>query len=411
MQQSPQTIGASSLNHNLASVLQQEVDFGAQALKQGNPDIAVTFFQSALQKMTVDMPFYDHLVHNLVLSYKGLVEDLLSRGETEAAVRFSNAALALEIRGPMAEDTVFRQRFADTIQNIGLAHFRHARFDDSLVFFRKAISIHRCPSFSVNLCNALSATRKPGILSDYTADLTPEQLGRHIFIACTPKSASTFLKNVLISLTGYREMFSVYAAGQSEHELYLPTLKEFAHFDTVTQQHCRAADATVQMMSAFGIKPVVLVRNIYDSVMSLLDFYTKQGAYYNTYFRADFASLDDETKIDLLIDNVVPWYFQFVASWDLVEKQQRLPVKWVSYEEIIADKPAAIQGVLNFYGLGASEKAVTEKIGDTEREARKIRFNKGVAGRGGAGLSSHQKERICRLSRYYPSTDLGRIGL
>ncbi len=411
MQQSPQTIDASNLNQNLLSVLQQEVDFGTKALKQGNADVAVTFFQSALQKMTADMPFYDHLVHNLVLGYKCLIEDLLARGDNDAAVRFSNAALAVDITGPMADDTVFRQRFAETFQNIGLAHFRYGRFDDSLLFCRKAVSIYRCPSFSVNLCNSLTASRKPGILSDFTSDLTPEQLGRHLFIACTPKSASTFLKNVLVNLTGYRDMFSVYAAGQSEHELYLPTLKEFAHFDTVTQQHCRAADATVQMMNGFGIKPVVLVRNIYDSVMSLFDFYTKQGAFYNTYFRADFQSLDDETKIDLIIDNVVPWYMQFVASWDLVERQERLEVKWLSYEELIADKPAAIKSVLNFYGLGAADKAIHEKVGETEREARKIRFNKGVAGRGSAGLSSQQKERICRLSRYYPSTDFGRIGL
>jgi tetratricopeptide (TPR) repeat protein len=411
MQQSPQTIDASNLNRNLVSVLQQEVDFGTQALKQGNADVAVTFFQSALQKMTVEMPFYDHLVHNLLLSYKLLIENLFTAGDIETALGFLRSALNLEISGQMADDMVFRQRFADAFQNLGLICFNQTQFDASILCYRRAISIHNCPSYHVNLTNSLSVTGKPALLSDFTTDITREQLGRHIFIACVPKSASTFLKNVLSNLTGFRDIFMVYAAGQNEHELYLPTLREFAHFDTVTQQHCRASDANVHMMHAFGIKPVVLVRNIYDSVMSLLDFYNIQGAYFNTYFRADFATMDEETKIDLLIDNVVPWYMQFVASWDLVEKQKRLEISWLRYEDLISDKPAAIQQVLNFYGLGAQQKAVEAKIRETESEARKIRFNKGVAGRGTTGLSDQQKERIRRFSKYYPTTDFGRIGL
>jgi hypothetical protein len=202
----------------------------------------------------------------------------------------------------------------------------------------------------------------------------------------------------------------VYAAGQTEHELYLPTLREAAHLDTVTQQHCRASDANVQMMQAFEIKPVVLVRNIFDSVMSQLDFYNK-GAFYNTYFRADYQSLDEETKIDLLIDNVIPWYFQFVASWSLVEKQKRLEIFWLSYEDLIADKSSTIQNVLEFYGLGAARRGVEQKIKEIESEERKIRFNKGIKGRGESTLSDRQKERIRCFAKYHPGTDFSRIGL
>ncbi|PYS68339.1 MAG: hypothetical protein DMF73_17035 [Acidobacteria bacterium] len=224
------------------------------------------------------------------------------------------------------------------------------------------------------------------------------------------ESASTFLKNLLVNLTGYRDLFTVYAAGQTEHEIYLPTLRECAHLDTITQQHCRASDANVHLMQAFDIRPVVLVRNIFDSVMSLLDFYNK-GAFQTSYFRADWPVMDEETKIDLLIENVVPWYFQFVASWDLAEKQKRLEVNWLSYEDLVADKPSSVLKVLEFYGLGASRRGVAQRIGEIESEERKIRFNKGVTGRGRSGLDTRQKEQIRRLTRYYPSTDFGRIGL
>jgi hypothetical protein len=256
----------------------------------------------------------------------------------------------------------------------------------------------------------LAATGQRAELSDFTADISPAQLGRHIFIACVPKSASTFLKNLLQNVTGYLDMFTVYAAGQTEHEIYLPTLRDCAHLDTVTQQHCRASDANIHLMQAFNIRPIILVRNIFDSVMSLLDFYN-QGAFQASYFRADWQALDEETKIDLLIENVIPWYFQFIASWDLAEKQKRLDLQWLTYEELVADKAQAVLNVLKFYGLGASRTAVEQRIKQVESEGRKNRFNKGVPGRGARGLTDSQKEKVERLTRFYPSTNFGRIGL
>lgn len=397
-------------SQNLYSILQQEVELGRQAMQRGSADMAVTFFQSALQKLNVNQPFYDHLVHNLLLSYTLLIEQLLRNGDRPLAIDFLRAALRLEIQGEMAEDSVFPRKFAGTFENLGVVFLQHGLNEESLLCCRKAISVSAGPGCYVNLTNSLAATSQRAKLSDFTTEITPEQLGRHIFIACLPKSASTFLKNLLVNLTGYRDLFTVYAAGQSEHEIYLPTLRESAHLDTVTQQHCRASDANIHLMQGFGIRPVVLVRNIFDSVMSLLDFFNK-GAYQTSYFRRDWPSLDDETKVDLLIENVIPWYFQFVASWDQAEKQKRLEVYWLTYEEFVADKASSVLKVLEFYGLGAPRRGVEQRIRDIESEKRKNRFNKGQTGRGKSGLNERQKEQIRRLTRYYPSTDFARIGL
>jgi tetratricopeptide (TPR) repeat protein len=408
---SQQIIDTPAVDANLLAVLQQEVDLGGDALRRGKADAAVTFFQSALAKMNASFPIYDHVVHNLLTAYKTLIEQLLRTGETDTATGFLNSALSLEIEGAMADDKTFRHRFADTIQNLGLVFFENARMDESIACCRRAISIEPDPTYHVNLNNALALSRKTALLSDFTTEITPEELGRHIFIACVPKSASTFLKNVLENLTGYRELFDVYAAGQNEHDLYLPSLVEYAAVDTVTQQHCRASDANVQMMQGFGIQPIVLVRDVFDSVMSLLDFYRNQGAYFNSYFRPDFPSLDYETQIDLIIENIIPWYFQFVASWKLAEREKRLQVMWLTYEDLITDKAGSITGVLNFYGLGASARDIGIKIKETESEARKNRFNKGVVGRGSIGISDTQKERIRHYAKYYPSTDFRLLGL
>lgn len=408
--QSRKTIVVPPTSDNLYSILQQEVRLADQALKMESAEMAVTLFQSALQKLMVDQPFYDHLVHNLLFSYKLLIEKLMKARDIAMARDFVRAALRLEIRGQMAQDATFLRKFAGTFQDLGIVLLRHGLNEESVLCCRKAIAVYASPGSYINLTNSLAASGLRAMLSDFTNEFTPDQLGRHLFIACVPKSASTFLKNLLLNLTGYRDLFAVYAAGQNEHELYLPTLREFANVDTVTQQHCRASDANVHLMQAFGIRPVVLVRNIFDSVMSLVDFYNK-GAFRTSYFRNDWPVLDEETKKDLLIENVIPWYFQFVASWDLVEKQKRLEVHWLSYEDLVSDKPSSVTKVLEFYGLGISRRALDQRIGEIESEGRKIRFNKGVTGRGRSGLNDRHKEQIRRLSRFYPATDFGRIGL
>ena len=408
--QSVNSIDVPHSSQSLYITLQQEVDLGVQALQRESADMAVTLFQSALQKLTIDQPFYDHLVHNLLLSYELLIKKLLKKGDTSTALDFLRAALRLEIKGDMAEDSTFLRKFAGTFQSLGIIFLQNNLNEQSLLCCRKAISINASPGSYINLTNSLAATGQRAKLSDFTTEITSEQLGRHLFIACVPKTASTFLKNLLVSLTGYRDLFTVYAAGQSEHEIYLPSLRESAHLDTVTQQHCRASDANVHLMQAFGIRPVVLVRNIFDSVMSLLDFYN-QGAFQTSYFRGEWPLLDEETKIDLLIENVIPWYFQFLASWELAERQKRLEVYWLSYEDLVGDKPSSVLKVLEFYGLGAARRGVEQRIKELESEGRKIRFNKGVTGRGRSGLNDRQKEQIRRLTRYYPSTDFGRIGL
>src|SRR5438132_2190295 len=298
--QSGKAIDVPHLSGNLYSILQQEVDLGGQALKRESADMAVTLFQSALQKLTINQPFYDHLVHNLLSSYKLLIEQLLKQGDTSTALDFLRAALRLEIRGDMAEDSTFLRKFAGAFQSLGIVFFQNNLNDESLLCCRKAISVYPSPGSYVNLTNSLAESGQRAKLSDFMTEITPEQLGQHLFIACVPKSASTFLKNLLVNLTGYRDLFTVYAAGQSEHEIYLPTLRDSAELDTVTQQHCRASDANVHLMQAFGIRPVVLVRNIFDSVMSLFDFHIN-GASQTSYFRAHRQALELELKLQPLI--------------------------------------------------------------------------------------------------------------
>lgn len=391
--------------------IKQQVDLAVAKLQQGNADMAVALLKRTLQTTPVQFPGYDVITHNLSVAYKQLIEEMFKAPDVTPITPFAREVLALELRGHLAGDVNFRSAFADTFHKLGLVFYRHRQHEVALHCFRKAIAIQPCPSYYVDLTMSVAYLKTPARLVDYTTALKPEQLGRHIFITCVMKSGSTFLKNTLVKLTGFKDMFSVFASLQNEHELDLPIIAKFAGDNTVTQQHARASEANLQLMQAFGIRPVVLVRNVYDSVISLLDFY-RSGFTFSTYFdRDDFLALAEEDQIELIIDNAIPWYFQFVASWQRVERERRLQMHWLTYEELIADKPGTIEQLLAFYGIAAPRSAIEEAIHVTEADNANNRFNKGVAGRGKAGLTPQQKERVTRLARYYPKIDFGCLGL
>jgi hypothetical protein len=100
-----------------------------------------------------------------------------------------------------------------------------------------------------------------------------------------------------------------------------------------------------------------------------------------------------------------------VASWQRAESDERVDVYWLTYDEMIKDKPGAVERVLDFYEIMAPRDEIERQIALTESDKDKNRFNKGVAGRGRSGLSPSQREAVIKLSRHFPKTDFSCLGL
>ena len=391
--------------------IQEDVERGLAFLEKHEADPAISAFKQAIQKAPPGSPVGDIVTHNLLTAYRMRISRLLEASEPLHVNRYLPEVSSLTLSSPLKQDVVFRKKFADLCRSLALDFYTARQHEVSLFFIRKAISIEPSVSYYIDLTNALAWLKTPALLRDFTTQYSPADLGNHIFIACAPKSGSTFLKNVLRDITGFKDMFSVYAALQNEQELDLPHFVQYGNIDTVTQQHARASEANIQILQAFEVRPTILVRDIFDTTVSLLDFYTN-GYTFSTFFdKDDFLSFDEEQKIELLIEYTLPWYFQFVASWQRADKEKRLEVNWISYETMIENKPKMIERILSFYGIAAPLNTIVQKIEDGEKMGERNRFNKGVAGRGKTILSRSQRDRISRLARHFPSTDFGVIGL
>ena len=154
--------------------------------------------------------------------------------------------------------------------------------------------------------------------------------GRTLFISAMPKSGSTFLVNVLCGCTGYAQQFLGYHQ-LNEQDLYPPNLLDVWSRNVVAHQHTRAHAPNLDLLDRFGIRPVVLTRNLFDATVSLADHLERESAE-TPIFNApsDFAERERCERLDMVIDLAMPWYVQFFADWALAGRQEGRNVLWLS---------------------------------------------------------------------------------
>lgn len=254
----------------------------------------------------------------------------------------------------------------------------------------------------------------PGMRGEYReADRARQFLSSrkdYILIASTLKSASTFLWTVLQKLTGFVPGSLIYAFHQNEQQLYLRPLVEALSFESISRHHTKATGPNLELLKLFSIRPIILVRDIFDTVISLYDHTHKDSLPMPVLHLNDrYFDLDEATQLEMLVDLAVPWFIHFYVSWVDAEQRGEVEVLWVTFEEMVTDPHTTLRRALEFHGIERTDEAIDAALAQTSKS--KTRYNKGVSGRGKARLSSAQQERILRMTSYYPWVDFSRVGI
>lgn len=220
--------------------------------------------------------------------------------------------------------------------------------------------------------------------------------GKHILVACMPKSASTFLTSAIGNLPGFQTLGLPFHYDRREQELDVFLASCLHDQNYATQAHVRYSEPTGMILRSFNIFPVVLVRNIFDCVVSFCDHLnTEDTAGSMGYFDPGFREWPREKQLDAVIDLAMPWYANFFACWS----NYKGPCVRTSYDEIMIDTPSVIMRALAGVGHEASDGEIRAAIESARGGA--TRFNVGRSGRGGEQLSIAQIERVRRLFGYY----------
>ncbi len=213
-----------------------------------------------------------------------------------------------------------------------------------------------------------------------------------LMIACFPKSGSTYLSKVLQAITGFPEGYLAEFGQQNEQDIVRRKLQRLWR-RSVLQQHVKGTRTNIEYMTAFGIRPIVHTRSLYDVVVSLYDHYDfDNNSLPCGYVSSDYWQMTFAERIDYLIAVHLPWYFNFYTSWrDAAEQIEILPL---TYESLFADPLGRLSDILDFYGIASNTVDIEAAI--TATASANTRLNVGVSGRGLEKLSKRHQQTILR---------------
>jgi len=231
-----------------------------------------------------------------------------------------------------------------------------------------------------------------------------DQHKTHLLVACMPKSGSTYLSAILSNLEGFQQGILVHSAGRREQELDVLQMALYDNANYVAQHHVRYSQGTQELLNKFDVKPIVLVRNVYDAMVSIRDHFrnesTEKPMGYAFPYMKDWP---DEKLEEFIVDIFMPWYLNFFLSW-----KESNNSCWLTYEELIADPQATLGKIDRHFALGLDEQDMKKAI-----ERASVGFTRKNVGKSGRGdqLNDYCKNRIERLIQYYDGIDFSLIGI
>lgn len=222
---------------------------------------------------------------------------------------------------------------------------------------------------------------------------------KFVLIACQPKSASTFLTQSIANLPGFRRVGLVPGYDRREQELCEARLQRFRYRHGkyfVAQHHVRHSQPTQQLMDKYGICVVVLIRDLFDVVVSMRDHVRKESPVGPMlYLDAVHQSLSDDALEQAIARLALPWYLNFYMSWRDVRS-----VKLVTYDDLLDQPRETVASICAQANIGAEATVIDRAIAGTKGQM--TRFNQGQRGRGQM-LSQKTTDLILDLLSLYPS--------
>lgn len=220
-----------------------------------------------------------------------------------------------------------------------------------------------------------------------------------ILIACAPKSASTFLWQVLLNglnlPAGYLTVphnAPHFLGSNLREEVFdeLAILRAIiCQNGFVCHHHMQMNLYGAELIQNYDIKPIVTYRNIFDSIISMDDMRIKErplGAkaayYFDDRLPSNYNDLDKDDRLMLIAQTTGAWLIQFYLSWKMCERVGYVKPLWISYDnDILGDKQQLAIRIASF--LGNDQIDLDKLFAAFSHDPKKVaRFNKGVAGRG-----------------------------
>ncbi|WP_410004667.1 sulfotransferase domain-containing protein [Aequorivita nionensis] len=225
------------------------------------------------------------------------------------------------------------------------------------------------------------------------------------FITAFPKSGSSFISLVLSDLLKIPIADIVYSHFR-EQDIYLPKLESLKGSKIISKHHTLATTPNIELLKENSISPIVLTRNLPDTIISLRDHISKTLRWPHFQVPSDFDKWENKNQFDFLIELAIPWYVFFYVSWNKAYQNNDIDIKFIRYEDFNKSQSKTIKAILEYLDFQIDEEKILDSIDRVKNlSIDKNRLNKGVMDRGKNLLTSSQMDRIESFSRFYPNID------
>jgi hypothetical protein len=229
---------------------------------------------------------------------------------------------------------------------------------------------------------------------------------KHIFIACLPKSGSTFLAKVITELTGFEFVQFQPIRGTNEHNIDKGVLFSNLHKNTVTQLHTKPSLSNKKLLKSNNIKVVFLYRGILNSLRSLHHHILHENEQWFMFtWTQDFHFWDEEKQFDFIIDLILPWYINFLTSWHNEIKTGDLEILSLDYDDFKSDNTSTVNQIVEFYNLNNTENEINLALNKAYEKKDQLRFNDSKDKKH-YNFSKVQIKKIEKLVNYYPQLSI-----
>ena len=230
----------------------------------------------------------------------------------------------------------------------------------------------------------------------------PVVVPARIMVACSMKSGSTYVAQVLLRYLGIADgNASLPVYWPAEQNLSRELLTPLADRSFVLQMHLRPHPPNLALLREFETALLLQWRNLGDALVSFDDHVRAYSEFQPVCYihdRAAYLALEDQARYTFLIRNALPWYLAFYLSW------RRLHARFGSYERMAADPAEFFRETLAELGIAVDEGRLTDALavrGGSDR------FNVGRVGRSAERFAPETKRLLERtVLEYVPADEL-----
>lgn len=223
-----------------------------------------------------------------------------------------------------------------------------------------------------------------------------------MLLAFPPKAGGTFLKLVLKTVL---PKCCLMRGSITPEDQSLNTLNYSAWTAATKRKRCRSVlghihlaptERDARVMKDLGITPVLMKRNIADSLLSMHEMVLRQEndpafdegkrnempQFGSAGPLTDYLKMSVERQKDFLIYNFGPWFLKYYSSWYYVCRTTGIEVLRLSFDEFRSDETETVVRILQWAGATEVDKpAIAEACASVRGRGHEARYWYGVSGR------------------------------